>query len=279
MQALVRHRLPEELEYADYLSGIEARKRRIADLQATLELLKQALSRFELEYRARVGTIVAEMDRIRLSLAEYRRRIERMREDRKLKPADLEREVATEFQAQREEVDAEEEETRRSQAAFRRAAARPPLPPETDVELRRVYRELAKRFHPDLARDPDERTRRQEIMLRINAAFRERDLVSLRALANETAREDPTFEDRPLAQKLAWAIEESARLDGVIADLERQVTVMRHSDTYPMWATPEAQTAAIERLRTDAQSKMLRLREQLDRTIAVYLAIAGQRVR
>jgi hypothetical protein len=222
---------------------------------------------------------VAEIDRIRLSMAEYRRRIERMREDRKLRPADLEREVAAEFREQREEVDAETEATRRSQAAFRREISRAKLPTETDAELRRVYRELAKRFHPDLARAPEERQRRQEIMLQINAAFRDSDLPGLRALARETAREDPAFEERPLPQKLAWATEESARLDGVIADLQHQVEVLHLSDTYQMWSTPEAQSAAIERLRTDAHQKMNRLRDQLDRTMAVYLAIAGQRTK
>lgn len=269
-QALVRTFSEEELAYTTFLAAIDERKRRIADRQADLETLKLALARFELAYRAKVGPILVEIDRIRLEITEYRRRLDLLRADRDFTPEDIEHDLEAEFAARREEVRAEQEETRGYQRAFRRERSRPHVDSDTDAKIRRVYRELAKRFHPDLASNSEERTRREEIMLRINAAFRDRDLNGLQRLVRETERDDPAFEERPLAQKLAWAEWEVSRLDSVFAELDHQITLMRKSDTYPMWHDPQSCDTAIERLTADAKSKLIRLQDRLEERIVVY---------
>jgi hypothetical protein len=223
-----------------------------------------------LAYRAKVGPLLVEIDRIRLEITEYRRRLDLLRADRDFKPEDIEENLEAEFGARREEVRAEQEETRRYQRAFRSERSRPRLDSDTEAEIRRTYRELAKRFHPDLASTPDERTRREEIMLRINAAFRDRDLNGLKRLVRETERDDPAFEERPLEQKLNWAKSEVSRLDSVVAELEHQIEIMRKSDTYPMWQTAQSCDTAIERLAADARSKLTRLQDRLEERVVVY---------
>ncbi|MGH2531506.1 MAG: J domain-containing protein [Thermomicrobiales bacterium] len=277
MQAIVRRLSAEEIEYARRLEGIERRKRHIVDVQADLEMLKVALARFELEYHARVGPVLAEIERIRLELAEYRRRIAWLRAGVDPDPAGLERELDEEFAARREEVEAEAAEARRYQRDFRRERARPPVAPDTEEEVRRIYRELAKRFHPDLAAATEERTRREEVMLQVNALFRERDLAGLRRLARETERDDPTFEERSLADKLAWSIRESERLDSVIVDLEAQVALLRQNDTYQFWQTPEVLSSSIERLAESTREKLARLQQRLDDRTQIYRRMLARR--
>ncbi|MFH8616509.1 J domain-containing protein [Streptomyces sp. NPDC017979] len=52
-------------------------------------------------------------------------------------------------------------------------------------EARRLYRELARRAHPDLAQDETERARREEFITRVNAAYALGDAEHLRELSAE----------------------------------------------------------------------------------------------
>ncbi|MFG2711249.1 J domain-containing protein [Streptomyces goshikiensis] len=67
---------------------------------------------------------------------------------------------------------------------------RPVRPPERvrpSEEVRRLYRDLVRQAHPDLAQDEAERTRRDEFIARVNAAYGRGDERLLRELAQEWA--------------------------------------------------------------------------------------------
>jgi hypothetical protein len=57
--------------------------------------------------------------------------------------------------------------------------------PQTNLEgeLRTLYRDLARRYHPDTAFDDLDRIYRNEMMMRINEAYSNRDLSEIRKLA------------------------------------------------------------------------------------------------
>ena len=239
-RAVVHVQSPEEREYGRYLGEIEARQRRAAELQAELEATKVALGRFEAEYHARVGTLFVELDRARLAIDEYERRIARLKADPTADPSEVERDLTREFGRRREEVRHEEEETRRYKQTFRREQERPRLSTESEDEAKRLFRDLAKRFHPDLARSDDERRLREVVMQRVNAAFRDRDLAALRAAVREAEVEDPAFEARSIGEKLVWAIREVARLDDVIAALDEELAAVKASETHDLWRREEA---------------------------------------
>jgi hypothetical protein len=67
---------------------------------------------------------------------------------------------------------------------------------EQKQELKAIYRQLARRFHPDLTTDPAERTRRNRLMAEINNAYSERDLAALCTLA---AQPEGATIDEPIA--------------------------------------------------------------------------------
>ena len=48
--------------------------------------------------------------------------------------------------------------------------------------LKQLYRQLARRFHPDLARDDNDRQRRTRLMAMINSAYQDEDLDTLETL-------------------------------------------------------------------------------------------------
>ena len=75
----------------------------------------------------------------------------------------------------------------------------------------RLYRELARKVHPDLAQDPVEKERRNAFIARVNDAYRRVDLYELQRLAEEWAvlsssGPEPDSEQRELwlRQRLIW---------------------------------------------------------------------------
>ncbi|HSA51297.1 MAG TPA: hypothetical protein VLH10_14485 [Yinghuangia sp.] len=77
-------------------------------------------------------------------------------------------------------------------------AAGAPAAPETEVrrvkpsdEARRLYRELARRAHPDLAQDAAEKERRGDFIARVNSAYSAGDVAGLMALDEEWAAGGP----------------------------------------------------------------------------------------
>jgi hypothetical protein len=84
----------------------------------------------------------------------------------------------------------DQEGTNASQTPPRPRAAAAPTP-DPDVPVRpsktaqRLYRELARRSHPDLVQDPAEIARRSAFITRVNAAYEKDDLAGLQKLSEE----------------------------------------------------------------------------------------------
>jgi curved DNA-binding protein CbpA len=96
-------------------------------------------------------------------------------------------------------------------------------------ELRKLYRALAKRFHPDLTTNPEEKLRRQEKMAVINQAYMEQDQAQLVTIADEP--EKPVIsQERTREHKVLDLYEEIDRLDELIQELERQINELNTSD-------------------------------------------------
>ncbi|KUJ67979.1 hypothetical protein ACZ90_23915 [Streptomyces albus subsp. albus] len=105
---------------------------------------------------------------------------------------------------------------------------RPVQPPprvRPSEEARRLYRELARSAHPDLAADEAERARRGEFIVRVNAAYAAGDEAALRELADEweagpRSPERQAARSEELYARLEWLAERKERLAAVAAELE-----------------------------------------------------------
>ncbi|SOD76137.1 hypothetical protein SAMN06272781_3959 [Streptomyces sp. 1222.2] len=92
-------------------------------------------------------------------------------------------------------------------------------------EARRLYRELVRKAHPDLAQDDKERVRRDEFIARVNAAYGRGDEVLLRELSAEWAAGPVEQERRPsraeeLYARLEWLAQRKELLALVAKELE-----------------------------------------------------------
>ncbi|MEW1637812.1 hypothetical protein AB0469_27575 [Streptomyces sp. NPDC093801] len=105
---------------------------------------------------------------------------------------------------------------------------RPVRPPERvrpSEEVRRLYRELVRRAHPDLAQDESERTRRDAFIARVNAAYGRGEEQLLRELAEEwDAGPVPPAaapsESEELYARLEWLSQRKELLSMVAKELE-----------------------------------------------------------
>ncbi|EGG48670.1 MULTISPECIES: hypothetical protein [Streptomyces] len=102
---------------------------------------------------------------------------------------------------------------------------RPPERVRPSEEARRRYRELARRAHPDLAQEEDERKRREEFLTRVNAAYARGDEAALRELAEEWAAGPAPAERGPsrseeLYARLEWLARRKELLTVVARELE-----------------------------------------------------------
>ncbi|MFI1964399.1 hypothetical protein ACH429_09780 [Streptomyces pathocidini] len=102
---------------------------------------------------------------------------------------------------------------------------KPPRRVRPGEEVRRIYRELVRRSHPDLARDDAERERRGAFIARVNEAYAAGDEEALRALADEWAAGPPEEGRRPspseeLYARLEWLAERKELLAAMAAELE-----------------------------------------------------------
>ncbi|MFJ3440417.1 hypothetical protein ACIPM2_04515 [Streptomyces sp. NPDC086081] len=103
-------------------------------------------------------------------------------------------------------------------------AVRPPQRVRPSEEARKLYRDLARKAHPDLAQEEKERERREEFITRVNAAYARGDEAELRELAEEWAR-GPELQRGPsraeeLYARLEWLAQRKELLAVLAKELE-----------------------------------------------------------
>ncbi|MEV6259407.1 J domain-containing protein [Streptomyces sp. NPDC051784] len=102
---------------------------------------------------------------------------------------------------------------------------RPPKRVRPSDEARKLYRELARQAHPDLAPDEAERARRDEFIARVNAAYGRGDVAQLKQLAEEwaagpAAPELRLSESEELYARLDWLSRRKELLTVLAQELE-----------------------------------------------------------
>ena len=132
--------------------------------------------------------------------------------------------------------------------------------PHTEAKIRELFRELAKRFHPDLTNDPDEKEYREQIMAQVNKAYAHRDLKKLEQLS-EQPDITPSNISREKDEEILHLRTELVRLDGVIADIKASLRHLEESPAMQLMMEARIKRRNGKDLLTQMQSK---LQEQID---------------
>ena len=142
---------PDQKEIVRKKLELEELEQELAEKELDLSTARRDLNLFENSYQQKVGCKYAELDRLKASVLDMATRIHPDSKDFKSQ-AEAAREHA-EQSAHNWEVHQEEADMDLS---------------EPSEELKKMFRDAAKKIHPDLTTDPEERERRHALMARLN---------------------------------------------------------------------------------------------------------------
>ncbi|MEW1796989.1 J domain-containing protein [Streptomyces niveus] len=207
--------------------AVRAAEQALIEFEIALETFRVEVENFSRLHHQRLGPMYARLDELDAMIAEARA-------SRSGDPEDLRK--AREARATVQPMPGIEElfhDWLDSDGLSPEAAAmltdQPVQPPKrvrpTD-EVRKLYRDLARKAHPDLAQDETERARREEFITRVNAAYGRGDEGLLRQLAEEWAagpapKEPRLSESEELYARLEWLAQRKEMLTLVAQELEQ----------------------------------------------------------
>jgi hypothetical protein len=168
MKSITRSQGPDQEEIVRKKLELEELEQELADHELDLSTARRDLHLFENRYQQAVGSKYAELDRLKASVFDMATRIHPESKDFKSQ-AEAAREQA-EQSAHNWEVHQEESGVEL---------------PEPSEELKKMFRDAAKKIHPDLTTDPEERERRHALMARLNQAYELGDLEQVHAILND----------------------------------------------------------------------------------------------
>ena len=225
-------------EISIWESLLAKKEKKVSDLSIQTQNLKITLNLFLSEYNSRIGVLYVELDKIKLRIKEYQNRI-KLAKDKKLSPDDLnniEKKVKESFFQERSKVENLESETSNSFEKYDKNLEKEKkrnLDREFLEELKKLYRKLALRFHPDRAKNEKQRKEFENIFPEINEAYQNCDLDTLKKYTKKAEREEQIARETS-EEKLARLKKDYKVILGIILKLNRELEDLKVSETYKL---------------------------------------------
>ena len=251
---------PEQQEIQIKKEEVSQLEQQLADVETQYAELCMEVSQFELEYQDKVAPYYHQLDRWTLRIYSTQMMIEKLREVRDgLRPVpsdpfEWSAECISDVQEQwlqdqqQNALDENIEDEPRSSKDF------------DPKEAKTIYRQLAKKFHPDLVESEYARERRTDVMTEINLAYQKQDLEKLKEFLFRPEIKDPRTESagdilvrliRRTAQLRSFIQEAQARLQqemgSELMDLYHQCQEAKMKTGEPFSALKQALEEQIER--------------------------------
>lgn len=207
---------PEEQELARKLDEQAALEADLADRELRSANLRAELGAFERQYLHFVGSRYAELDELKARVAE-RAASEQVGNERAAQAARDARARADETKSVAGEKSDQE-----------------PRKFEASPELKRLYRDVARRIHPDLTSDRDDRSRRQQLMADANSAYEQGDESRLEKILTAYEHSPEAFRGEGPGAELIRAIRRVSQVRGRLAEIEAELQGLLRSDLYQL---------------------------------------------
>jgi hypothetical protein len=212
---IIRNQTPEERELEKKQAELAMLEAELIQLELDLVTLRAELTAFESRYLMTVGVLYAELDEIEAQIAEAQ--AGRRPKDSKVQE-----------QAGRARAQAQE-------SAKVASAVVEPKPQPTE-SLKKLFREVAKRIHPDLAANDVDRLRRQKLMAEANVAYENGDEARLRSILADWESGPEAIEGEGVGTELIRVIRKIAQIQRRLAEIEAKDQQLRASDLYQLKA-------------------------------------------
>lgn len=273
-QRLVLADIPERRRLRQLQAELAELRDHIAAADLEIETLREQLSEFEAYYHAQLRPEHEQVRRIRSWLQHVERWSEILEQQVRAPTPELLVQRIERLEGRRgrelKQQQAAEQQARAAQVKAESTAKTAAQPRAADLaeRLKAAYHELARRFHPDLARTEEERLTNSQVMARINNLYRAGDLDRLVAL-REQARggELDESQDLSLDEQLTQLQERHAWFVAVEQNLQEERAALEQSATCELWRNvQQAQVGGrdlFEELRQQTQARILRLLEDI----------------
>lgn len=205
---------PEERELARKRAEQEAIEAELAERELRAASLRAELAAFERKYLHFVGSRYAELDEWKAKLAERMAR-EQPENERAQQAARVARAIAGE-----------------TQTAVGPESAKEPGAFKASPEMKRLYRDVAKRIHPDLTSDRKDRAKRQQLMAEANQAYERGDEARLARILAEYDCSPDAVEGEGAGAELVRVIRRVSQARTRLAEIEAEMHELVRSDLY-----------------------------------------------
>jgi hypothetical protein len=206
---------PEEIELNRKRALLDRLKDRLADREEEMADVRAELEQFEAQYTMEVGRLYAELDEIEAEIAEEEVRVHPNDDEIKRK--------AAEARKRAEESAAQAEEENWENCTFRW---------QPTVEAKKAYHKLARLIHPDLALDEAERSRRHDLMAKLNDAYSAGDQNLLNKLVEEYRDSPDLIKGDSIGDDLIRAIRQISQVKARLKDLREERILVELSELF-----------------------------------------------
>jgi len=208
---------PEARELEKKRAELATLETRLAERELDLATLQAELHSFEGIYLRVVGSRLAELDEIEAQIAEAGARH---------KPK------GREAQERASQARTQAQESARAVEAEQEAGKREPFRPSEN--LKKLYREVAKRIHPDLATDESERQRRHELMTEANRAYEQGDEARLEAILRDWETSPESVKGEGPGAELVRVIRKIAQVEDRLKAIDAEIARLEETDLYQL---------------------------------------------
>jgi hypothetical protein len=214
--AETRPATPEEQELARKIDEQATLEGELAERELRSANLRAELGAFERQYLHFVGSRYAELDEWKARIAE-RLASEQPGNERAAQ-------AAREARARADETkNAAGEKSEQEPRSF-----------QASPELKRLYRDVARRIHPDLTADRDDRAKRQELMADANQAYEQGDEARLAKILTAYEHSPEAFRGEGTGAELIRAIRRVSQVRGRLAEIEAELQGLLRSDLHQL---------------------------------------------
>jgi hypothetical protein len=207
---------PEERELARKVLEQTTLETELTERELRTANLRAELGAFERRYLHFVGARYAELDELKARLAEQ-----------------LAAEQPENDRAQRAARDARARANETKSAAGERAETAPRAF-EAPPEMKRLYRTVAKRIHPDLTSDRDDRAKRQHLMGMANEAYEHGDEMQLAKILTEYEHSPEAVKGDGTGVELVRVIRRISQMRSRLAEMEAELQELLRSDLFQL---------------------------------------------
>lgn len=236
--------LDESAEKKILRQKVQELKNELLLLTEKVEQLKINLVVIKQEYDIRIGRLYLQMDELDLEILEFKKIEDLLK--RKFSLEEAKKIVEETLKARQKTIDEEYTKLEEEEEAVEK---RKNIPENEKEELKKHWRSLAHKYHPDLARNDEDRKRYEEIMKKINKAYADGDLEALKAIEQKHIEDSDSISAELLKTKLQ-------DIESAIVRLEKEHSMLKKSE-WQVWKNN------IEEAKKQSRDLLLELEQKL----------------